>query len=182
MHSALGQALIFCRLPFIVLIVKNVRHQVVTTGMSTSRLSHRASIFNCVATEFIDGPPSPKCATSVSRSPYKTTRVLNGGFVPRITRYDSSLTFCRAQLYCYRKKTNGAQDAARVKPGICCMPLKLDDGWNQVVVNLAEMTTRAYGTNYVETLRVQIHANVRKFSCQCRSMAYLGANQAGIFQ
>ena len=41
------------------------------------------------------------------------------------------------------------------------MPLKLDDGWNQVVVNLAEMTKRAYGTNYAETLRVQIHANVR---------------------
>ena len=62
------------------------------------------------------------------------------------------------------------------------MPLKLDDGWNQVVVNLAEMTTRAYGTNYVETLRVQIHANVREFSCQCLSTTYLGANQAGIFQ
>lgn len=44
------------------------------------------------------------------------------------------------------------------------MPLKLDDGWNQVVLNLAELTTRAYGTNYAETLRVQIHANVRTLS------------------
>ena len=27
--------------------------------------------------------------------------------------------------------------------------------------NLADFTRRAYGTNYVETLRVQIHANCR---------------------
>ena len=37
----------------------------------------------------------------------------------------------------------------------------LDDGWNQIQFNLADFTRRAYGTNYVETLRVQIHANCR---------------------
>ena len=36
-----------------------------------------------------------------------------------------------------------------------------DDGWNQIQFNLADFTRRAYGTNYVETLRVQIHANCR---------------------
>lgn len=49
----------------------------------------------------------------------------------------------------------------RVKPFICTMPLKLDDGWNQIQLNLSDLTRRAYGTNYVETLRVQVHANCR---------------------
>lgn len=39
--------------------------------------------------------------------------------------------------------------------------MRLDEGWNQIQFNLSDFTRRAYGTNYVETLRVQIHANVR---------------------
>ncbi|KAE7996422.1 hypothetical protein FH972_001149 [Carpinus fangiana] len=49
----------------------------------------------------------------------------------------------------------------RVKPYICTMPLRMDEGWNQIQLNLADLTRRAYGTNYVETLRVQVHANCR---------------------
>lgn len=41
------------------------------------------------------------------------------------------------------------------------MPLALTPGWNQIQFNLADFTRRAYGTNYIETVRVQIHANVR---------------------
>lgn len=68
-----------------------------------------------------------------------------------------------------------------MKPGICCMPLKLDDGWNQVVVNLAEMTTRAYGTNYAETLRVQVHANVRVVATlSAADTQHLGAHSSHI--
>lgn len=48
-----------------------------------------------------------------------------------------------------------------MKPYICTMPLRMDEGWNQIQLNLADFTRRAYGTNYVETLRVQVHANCR---------------------
>lgn len=41
------------------------------------------------------------------------------------------------------------------------MPLRLTSGWNQLQLNLAEFTQRAYGTNYMETVRVTIHANCR---------------------
>ena len=41
------------------------------------------------------------------------------------------------------------------------MPLRMDEGWNQIQFNLVYFTKRAYGTNYVETLRVQVHANCR---------------------
>ena len=39
--------------------------------------------------------------------------------------------------------------------------MRLDEGWNIIQFNLSEFTRRAYGTNYEETLRVQIHANCR---------------------
>ncbi|PKU75097.1 hypothetical protein MA16_Dca019466 [Dendrobium catenatum] len=53
------------------------------------------------------------------------------------------------------------QSMTRVKPFICTMPLRLEDGWNNIQLNLTDLTRRAYGTNYVETLRVQVHANCR---------------------
>ncbi|KAF9311097.1 Cilia- and flagella-associated protein 20 [Podila horticola] len=49
----------------------------------------------------------------------------------------------------------------RVKPYITTMPLRMDPGWNQIQLNLADYTKRAYGTAYAETLRITIHANCR---------------------
>lgn len=60
-----------------------------------------------------------------------------------------------------RFRASNFQAVTRVKPFICTMPLRLDEGWNQIQLNLADYTRRAYGTNYVETLRVQVHAKCR---------------------
>ncbi|TSQ35268.1 Alpha-2 adrenergic receptor [Bagarius yarrelli] len=60
-----------------------------------------------------------------------------------------------------RFRASNYQSTTRVKPFICTMPLRLDEGWNQIQFNLSDFTRRAYGTSYVETLRVQIHANCR---------------------
>ncbi|KAK6119191.1 hypothetical protein DH2020_047065 [Rehmannia glutinosa] len=60
-----------------------------------------------------------------------------------------------------RFRASNFQAMTRVKPFICTMPLKLDEGWNQIQLNLTDLTRRAYGTNYVETLRVQVHASCR---------------------
>lgn len=60
-----------------------------------------------------------------------------------------------------RFRASNYQSTTRVKPFICTMPMRLDEGWNQVQVNLADFVRKAYGTNYIETLRVQIHANCR---------------------
>jgi len=60
-----------------------------------------------------------------------------------------------------RFRASNYQSTTRVKPFICTMPMRLDEGWNQIQFNLADFTRRAYGTNYIETLRVQIHANCR---------------------
>ncbi|XP_065803863.1 cilia- and flagella-associated protein 20-like [Labrus bergylta] len=57
----------------------------------------------------------------------------------------------------WRFRASNYQSMTRVKPFLCTM--RLDDGWNQIQFNLSDFTRRAYGTNYIETLRVQIHAN-----------------------
>lgn len=49
----------------------------------------------------------------------------------------------------------------RVKPYITTMPMRLDSGWNQIVLNLGDYVKRGYGTNYSETCRVTVHANCR---------------------
>lgn len=60
-----------------------------------------------------------------------------------------------------RFRASNYQSTTKVKPFICTMPMKLDDAWNQIQFNLADFTRRAYGTNYVETLRITVHANCR---------------------
>ncbi|CAK0850303.1 unnamed protein product, partial [Prorocentrum cordatum] len=66
-----------------------------------------------------------------------------------------------------RFRASNYQSTTRVKPFICTMPMRLDEGWNQIQFNLstprgsAGFTRRAYGTNYIETLRLQLHANCR---------------------
>lgn len=37
----------------------------------------------------------------------------------------------------------------------------LNCGWNQIQLNLADFTRRAYGTSYMETVRITINANCR---------------------
>lgn len=49
----------------------------------------------------------------------------------------------------------------RVKPSLCTVPMRMEDGWNQIFFNLADFVKRAYGTNYKYTSKVQIHANCR---------------------
>ncbi|KMZ67119.1 hypothetical protein ZOSMA_278G00050 [Zostera marina] len=60
-----------------------------------------------------------------------------------------------------RFRSSNYQAITRVKPYICTMPLRQEEGWNNIQLNLTDLTRRAYGTNYVETLRVQVHANCR---------------------
>ncbi|CAK9824080.1 Cilia- and flagella-associated protein 20 [Anthophora retusa] len=60
-----------------------------------------------------------------------------------------------------RFRMSNFQSTTRVRPFCTSMPIGLSGGWNQIQFNLADFTRRAYGTNYVETTRIQIHANCR---------------------
>merc|ERR1719415_286305 len=41
-----------------------------------------------------------------------------------------------------RFRASNYQTATRVKSSICTMPMRLDDGWNQIQFNLADFTRR----------------------------------------
>ncbi|KAG0220482.1 hypothetical protein B0O80DRAFT_452109 [Mortierella sp. GBAus27b] len=60
-----------------------------------------------------------------------------------------------------RFRASNFQTTTRIKPYITTMPLRMDPGWNQIQLNLADYTKRAYGTTYVETQRITVHANCR---------------------
>ena len=55
-----------------------------------------------------------------------------------------------------RFRSSNYHHVTRVSHSICTMPMKLDSGWNQIQFNLADFTRRAYGTNYIETTRIQV--------------------------
>ncbi|KAJ9593394.1 hypothetical protein L9F63_015098 [Diploptera punctata] len=60
-----------------------------------------------------------------------------------------------------RFRVSNYQSTTRVRPFQCSMPIGLNAGWNQIQFNVADFTRRAYGSNYLETTRLQIHANCR---------------------
>uniref|UniRef100_A0A3Q3X783 CFA20 domain-containing protein n=1 Tax=Mola mola TaxID=94237 RepID=A0A3Q3X783_MOLML len=60
-----------------------------------------------------------------------------------------------------RFRVSNFRRGTRVEPFVCTMPMTLGPGWNQIQLNLADIIRRTYGTYYIETLRVQIHANCR---------------------
>lgn len=41
------------------------------------------------------------------------------------------------------------------------MPLRLETGWNHIQFDLADFVQKVYGTNYEETIRIEVHANCR---------------------
>lgn len=60
-----------------------------------------------------------------------------------------------------RFRISNFQSTTNIKPFCTSMPIGLSGGWNQIQFNLSDFTRRAYGTQYLETLRVQVHANAR---------------------
>ncbi|XP_050427440.1 uncharacterized protein LOC126837535 [Adelges cooleyi] len=60
-----------------------------------------------------------------------------------------------------RFRVSNYQSATRVSMYMCTMPLCLNNDWNQIQFNLANFTERTFNTTYVETVRIQVHANCR---------------------
>lgn len=57
-----------------------------------------------------------------------------------------------------RFRVSNYRTTTRVNPFVCTMPIRLEVGWNQIQFNLSDLTRRAYGTRYIETLRVQVNS------------------------
>jgi len=108
-----------------------------------------------VATNFITTPISPNQSLGITL-PYAVLLAKN------IKRYFTFEIQVKDDLGARRRlKMSNYQTTARIRPLSCSLPLKMEPGWNQICLDLQEMVSRAFGTNYVETLRLQIHANCR---------------------
>ena len=155
------------KLPFLVMIIKNVRRAPQRLARRSalppehSRRARTAARLRCTATHarcsatsrrFLFSPSfhSLTCALFSRHS----RRQLKKYFTFEVQVLDDKNVRRRFRASNYQSTT-------RVKPFICTMPMRLDEGWNQIQFNLSDFTRRAYGTNYIETLRVQIHANCR---------------------
>lgn len=60
-----------------------------------------------------------------------------------------------------RFRASNYLSAGRTSVFASSMPLPLSAGWNHVQFNLGDFTERTYGTAYVETVRISVHANCR---------------------
>ena len=58
-----------------------------------------------------------------------------------------------------RFRVSNYQSSIRIQPFQCSMPIGLNIGWNQIKFNLQDLVRRTYGSSYLETIRLQIHAN-----------------------
>ncbi|XP_076639122.1 cilia- and flagella-associated protein 20 [Colletes latitarsis] len=108
-----------------------------------------------VTTTYIFSPPNPKKSLGI-RLPFLIMIVKNMKkyFTFEITILDDKNMHRRFRM-------SNFQSTTRIRPFSTSMPIGLSGGWNQIQFNLADFTRRAYGTNYIETTRLQIHANCR---------------------
>lgn len=108
-----------------------------------------------VSTTFITCPPQPRASLGI-KLPYLVLIVKN------MKKYFSfEVEIIDDKQIRRRFRASNFQSVTRVKHFICTMPLRLDEGWNQIGFNLADFTKKAYGTNYMETVRISVNANCR---------------------
>ncbi|XP_070172107.1 cilia- and flagella-associated protein 20 [Polyergus mexicanus] len=108
-----------------------------------------------VATTYIYCPADPKKALGI-KLPFLIIIIKN------MKKYFTfEITILDDKDMHRRFRVSNFQSTTRVRPFCTSMPIGLSGGWNQIQFNLCDFTRRAYGTNYIETTRMQIHANCR---------------------
>ncbi|KAL1491701.1 hypothetical protein ABEB36_012259 [Hypothenemus hampei] len=108
-----------------------------------------------VATTYITCPIKP-CASLGIKLPYLVMVIKN---MKKYFTFEIQILDDKDMRRRFR--VSNFQSTTKVRPFCTTMPIGLSSGWNQVQFNLADFAKRAYGSVYLETVRVQIHANVR---------------------
>ncbi|CAL1278128.1 unnamed protein product [Larinioides sclopetarius] len=106
-------------------------------------------------TTWISLPRDPKSVIGL-RLPYLTMNIyyMKLPFCFELEILDSKMTKRRFRL-------SSAQTGQTLKPLLCHIPLCLDEGWNNIQMDLAHFTKSAYNTDYVELQRIEIYANCK---------------------
>lgn len=108
-----------------------------------------------VATCYITAPSYP-CVSLGVKLPFLIMIIKN---LRKFFSFEVQILDDKNQLRRFR--ASNYQSKTNVTTFTTTMPLALNCGWNQIQLNLADFTRRAYGSNYVETVRISIHANCR---------------------
>ncbi|XP_022179166.1 cilia- and flagella-associated protein 20-like [Myzus persicae] len=100
-------------------------------------------------------PMNPKASLGI-KLPFVTLLVKNLGrfFTFEITILDS-------ENIRRRLRTSNYHTIKKQSMFMITMPFCMNEGWNQLNMNLAEITSDSFKTTYVETVRIQVHANCR---------------------
>ncbi|KFD57071.1 hypothetical protein M514_01956, partial [Trichuris suis] len=69
-------------------------------------------------------------------------------------------------------RASNFQKKSRQSPLICTMPLRLEEGWNYVQMDMSDLTKRAFGRKFSELSRIQVHANCRLRRIFCADRIY----------
>uniref|UniRef100_A0A5S6QE63 DUF667 domain-containing protein n=1 Tax=Trichuris muris TaxID=70415 RepID=A0A5S6QE63_TRIMR len=69
-------------------------------------------------------------------------------------------------------RANSFQKKSRESQLICTMPLRMEEGWNYVQMDVSDLTKRAFGRRFAELLRIQVHANCRLRRIFCADRIY----------
>ncbi|KAF0720749.1 cilia- and flagella-associated protein 20-like, partial [Aphis craccivora] len=100
-------------------------------------------------------PVDPKDSLGI-QLPFVTLLVKNLSrlFTFEITILDSEKIRRRVRVSSYHTST-------KLSTFMIAMPICMTEGWNQLNLNLAAITSYSFKTTYMETVRVQVHANCR---------------------
>lgn len=121
-----------------------------------------------VATTSATCPADPRAELGVSL-PILTLLLKNVG---RYVSFEITVRDDRGSRRRFR--ASNFQPAPRVAADVAALPLRLAPGWNRVTMDLAALTKAAYGSTYVETARVTVHA-----CCRLRRVYFSAADAPG---
>ncbi|KAJ1678542.1 hypothetical protein EV182_003844 [Spiromyces aspiralis] len=60
----------------------------------------------------------------------------------------------------FRFRASTYQERTIVTPDLCVMPLRLEAGWNQAVIDFAQLCREVYSATFTEVNRVTLHPNL----------------------
>lgn len=119
------------------------------------KLKNASVSINCCLYSFITAPKKP-CEGLGIKLPFLIIVVKN---VDKPFSIEAQILDDKSQLRRFR--ISNYQSKTRVSNFSMNMPMVLKPGWNQIVLNLAEVTHNAYNSNYLETVRLTVNANCR---------------------
>ncbi|CAG9768228.1 unnamed protein product [Ceutorhynchus assimilis] len=108
-----------------------------------------------VATTYITCPINPRASLGI-KMPYMIMLIKN---MKKFFSFEIQILDDKDMRRRFR--VSNFQSTTKVRPFCTSMPIGLTAKWNEVIFNLADFTKRAYASTYIETIRVQIHANTR---------------------